>query len=62
MIKRIAAAALAGTALAAFAASAAHAQEPTPNTGKVAGVPSAVYPDGLNNLNHVRQVADTLPL
>ncbi|MFE5330071.1 hypothetical protein ACFRCG_27150 [Embleya sp. NPDC056575] len=63
MIKRITAAALAGTALVAtFGASAAFAQEPTPNTGRVAGVPSSVYPDGLNNLNHVNQLAGTLAL
>ncbi|MFI6581001.1 hypothetical protein [Embleya sp. NPDC050493] len=63
MIKRLATAALVGTALAvSCGASAAHAQEPTPNTGRVAGVPSAVYPDGLNNLNAVNPLAGTLPL
>ncbi|MEU0940210.1 MULTISPECIES: hypothetical protein [unclassified Embleya] len=63
MNKRIAAAALAGTALAVtLGASAAHAQEPTPNSGRVVGVPTAVYPDGVNTLNRVNPLAGPLPL
>ncbi|MGC0421094.1 hypothetical protein [Embleya sp. AB8] len=65
MIKRIAAAALAGTAIAvtfaASAATAAPAQEPAPNTGGVTGVPTAVYPNGLNSLSGVNQIAGALP-
>ncbi|MYS87353.1 hypothetical protein [Embleya scabrispora] len=62
MIKHIAAA-VAGTALAVtFGASAAHAHEPTPNSGRVAGVPSVVYPDGLNTLNTVSPLPNALPL
>ncbi|WP_331766962.1 hypothetical protein [Embleya sp. NBC_00896] len=63
MIKRIAAVALAGTALAMTVAGAASAAEsPNPNTGGVTGVPTSIYPDGLNNLNDVNQMTSSLSL
>jgi hypothetical protein len=61
MIKRIALAVLAGAALSpAFAAVAS--ADPAPNTGGISGLPSGIYPDGVNTITHLNPAADTLPL